>query len=65
LEQTIAKDPAVGGRVRRVLGSCRSRRRSTVGCVALCVEVEGSHLIIISQPEAVTDLILKAVHAVS
>ena len=30
-----------------------------------CVEVEGSHVIIVSQPEAVTDLILKAVHAVS
>jgi hypothetical protein len=30
-----------------------------------CVEVEGSHVIIISQPAAVTDLILKAVHAVS
>jgi hypothetical protein len=29
------------------------------------VEVEGSHVIIISQPEAVTDLILEAVHAVS
>jgi hypothetical protein len=30
-----------------------------------CVEVEGSHLIIFSQPEVATDLILKAAHAVS
>jgi pimeloyl-ACP methyl ester carboxylesterase len=29
------------------------------------VEVEGSHLIMISQPQAVADLILKAVHSVS
>jgi pimeloyl-ACP methyl ester carboxylesterase len=29
------------------------------------VEVEGSHVILISQPDAVTNLILKAVHAVS
>jgi pimeloyl-ACP methyl ester carboxylesterase len=29
------------------------------------VEVEGSHVIMISQPEAVTDVILRAVHAVS
>jgi hypothetical protein len=46
------------------LGSYRGRRRSTVVRCA-CVEVEGSHVIVISQPEAVTDLILKAVHAVS
>jgi pimeloyl-ACP methyl ester carboxylesterase len=32
---------------------------------ATIVEVEGSHVIMISQPQAVTDLILKAVHAVS
>ena len=29
------------------------------------VEVEGSHVIMISQPQAVTDLLLKAVRAVS
>ena len=29
------------------------------------VEVEGSHVIMISQPQAVTDLVLKAVRAVS
>jgi pimeloyl-ACP methyl ester carboxylesterase len=29
------------------------------------VEVEGSHVIMISQPQAVTDVVLKAVHAVS
>jgi pimeloyl-ACP methyl ester carboxylesterase len=29
------------------------------------VEVDGSHVIMISQPQAVTDLILKAVHAVT
>ena len=29
------------------------------------VEVEGSHVIIISQPQAVTDHILKAAHAVA
>jgi pimeloyl-ACP methyl ester carboxylesterase len=29
------------------------------------VEVEGSHVIMISQPEAVTDVILRAVRAVS
>jgi hypothetical protein len=28
------------------------------------VEVEGSHVIMISQPKTVTDLILQAVHAV-
>jgi hypothetical protein len=32
---------------------------------ATIVEVEGSHVIMISQPQAVTDLILKAVDAVS
>ena len=29
------------------------------------VEVEGSHVIMISQPQAVTNLVLKAVHALS
>jgi hypothetical protein len=29
------------------------------------VEVEGSHVIMISQPQAVTNVVLKAVHAVS
>jgi hypothetical protein len=29
------------------------------------VEVEGSHVIMVSQPQQVTDLVLKAVHAVS
>jgi hypothetical protein len=29
------------------------------------VEVEGSRVIMISQPQQVTDLILKAVHAIS
>ena len=29
------------------------------------VELEGSHVIMISQPEAVTDVILRAVRAVS
>jgi hypothetical protein len=31
---------------------------------ATVVEVEGSHVIMISQPRAVTDLILQAIHAV-
>jgi hypothetical protein len=29
------------------------------------VEVEGSHVIMVSQPQAVTNLVLKALHAVS
>jgi hypothetical protein len=29
------------------------------------VEVEASHVVMVSQPQAVTDLILKALHAVS
>jgi hypothetical protein len=39
-------------------------RSMAVRAGATVVEVEGSHVIMISQPRAVTDLILQAIHAV-